>query len=89
MPLQPPGAKNPAGDTPAACPENPAMYKADLLLAVAIVAEVIATSCLKAAQGFTRPLPAIGSVVGYGISFYFLSLTLNTIPVGIAYAIWS
>ena len=65
------------------------MNKAYLLLAVAIVAEVIATSCLKAAEGFTRPLPAIGSVVGYGISFYFLSLTLNTIPVGIAYAIWS
>jgi len=74
---------------PPAYSENPAMNKAYLLLAFAIVAEVIATSCLKAAQGFTRPLPAIGSVVGYGISFYFLSLTLNTIPVGIAYAIWS
>mgnify|MGYP000922341263 FL=1 len=60
-----------------------------LFLAVAIVAEVVATSCLKAAAGFTRPIPSIASVVGYGISFYFLSLTLAAIPTGVAYAIWS
>ena len=58
-------------------------------LAVAIVAEVIGTSFLKASAGFSRPLPVVAVVVGYGLSFYFLSLTLETIPVGIAYAIWS
>lgn len=60
-----------------------------LYLGIAIVSEVIATSSLKAAEGFTRPLPSIIVVVGYGISFYLLSLTLRTIPIGITYAIWS
>jgi small multidrug resistance pump len=60
-----------------------------LYLAIAIVAEVIGTSALKAAEGFTRPLPSLVVVVGYGAAFYFLSLALKTIPVGIAYAIWS
>jgi multidrug transporter EmrE-like cation transporter len=58
-------------------------------LAVAIVAEVVGTSFLKASQGFTKPLPVLAVVVGYGLSFYLLSLTLETIPVGIAYAVWS
>lgn len=58
-------------------------------LAIAIVAEVIATSALKAADGFTRPGPAMIVVVGYCVAFYFLSLTLRGIPVGIAYAVWS
>ncbi len=65
------------------------MNKAYTFLAVAIVAEVIATSSLKASTGFTRLLPSIATVVGYGVSFYFLSLTLAVIPTGIAYAIWS
>jgi small multidrug resistance pump len=60
-----------------------------LYLAIAIVAEVIGTSALKAAEGFTRPLPSLIVVVGYGTAFYFLSLALKFIPVGIAYAIWS
>lgn len=60
-----------------------------LYLAIAIVAEVIGTSALKAAEGFTRPLPSLVVVVGYGTAFYFLSLALKVIPVGIAYAIWS
>ena len=60
-----------------------------LYLAIAIVAEVIGTSALKAAEGFTRPLPSLVVVVGYGAAFYFLSLALKVIPVGIAYAIWS
>jgi small multidrug resistance pump len=60
-----------------------------LFLAVAIVAEVIGTSALKAAEGFTRPLPSFAVVLGYGVAFYFLSLALQTIPVGVAYAIWS
>ena len=55
----------------------------------AIVSEVIATSALKASTGFSKPLPSVVVVVGYLGSFYFLSLTLKTIPVGIAYAIWS
>ena len=58
-------------------------------LVLAIVAEVIATSALKASLGFTRPLPSIIVVVGYGLAFYLLSLVLRTLPVGVAYAIWA
>ncbi len=65
------------------------MNKAHLFLAIAIVTEVIATSFLKASNGFTRPLPSAVTVVGYCTSFYFLSLTLASIPTGVAYAIWS
>lgn len=60
-----------------------------LYLAIAIIAEVIATSCLKSSEGFTKLWPSIAVVVGYGMAFFFLSLTLRAIPVGIAYAIWS
>jgi small multidrug resistance pump len=60
-----------------------------LCLVIAIVAEVIGTSCLKASAGFTKPLPSLVVVAGYGAAFYFLSLTLTSIPVGIAYAVWS
>jgi small multidrug resistance pump len=60
-----------------------------LYLAIAIVCEVIGTSALKATEGFTRLGPSIVVVVGYGLAFYFLSLTLRTVPVGVAYAIWS
>jgi len=60
-----------------------------LYLAIAIVAELIATSSLKASDGFTRLLPSAITIVGYLVSFYFLSQTLREIPVGIAYAIWS
>jgi small multidrug resistance pump len=58
-------------------------------LAVAIIAEVIATSALKSSQGFTKPLASIIVVVGYGIAFYCLSIVLKTIPIGIAYAAWA
>ena len=58
-------------------------------LGVAIVAEVIATSALKASDGFTRAGPSVVMVVGYAIAFYCLALTLRVIPTGIAYAIWS
>jgi small multidrug resistance pump len=58
-------------------------------LFAAIICEVIATSALKAAEGFTRLWPSVVVVVGYGLAFYCLSLTLRTIPVGIAYALWS
>ena len=60
-----------------------------LYLSVAILSEVVATSALKAADGFSRWLPSLLVVAGYGLSFHFLSLTLRTIPLGIAYAIWS
>ena len=60
-----------------------------LYLAIAIVAEVIATTSLKAADGFSRPWPSVAVVVGYGVAFYFLSLCLKTLDVGITYAIWS
>lgn len=65
------------------------MNKAYLFLGVAILSEVFATSCLKASNGFTRLLPSVVTVLGYGTSFYFLSLTLAAIPTGVAYAIWS
>lgn len=58
-------------------------------LAVAIVTEVIATNALKVSEEFTKLVPSVIVVVGYGISFYCLSLVLKTIPVGIAYAIWA
>ena len=60
-----------------------------IYLAIAIVAEVIGTSALKASDGFTKLYPSLVVAVSYGISFYCLSLTLRTVPVGIAYAIWS
>lgn len=60
-----------------------------LYLAIAIGAEVIATSALKAADGFTRGLPSLLVVSGYCTAFYFLSLTLRAIPLGVAYAVWS
>jgi multidrug transporter EmrE-like cation transporter len=60
-----------------------------IFLAIAIVSEVIGTSSLKASNGFKNLWPSLAVVVGYGLSFYFLSLALNTIPVGVAYAVWS
>ena len=60
-----------------------------LYLAVAIVAEVIATSFLKQSDGFSKPLPTLIMAIGYLVAFYFLSLTLRQVPTGIAYAIWS
>jgi|TARA_B100000519_G_scaffold7866_1_gene6511 small multidrug resistance pump len=60
-----------------------------LILLVAILSETIATTALKASEGFTVLIPSVVVVVGYCLSFYFLSLTLRSIPVGIAYAVWS
>ncbi|EGL54972.1 MAG: SMR family transporter [Pseudomonadota bacterium] len=60
-----------------------------IYLAIAIVAEVIATSALKASHEFTRLIPTIIVVTGYLTAFYFLTLSLRVIPVGIAYAIWA
>ena len=58
-------------------------------LALSIVAEVIATSSLKASEGFTKLWPSVVVVIGYGVAFHFLALTLKTIPIGVAYAIWA
>ncbi|MDO3376845.1 SMR family transporter [Geoalkalibacter halelectricus] len=60
-----------------------------LFLSVAIISEVVATSALKASDGFSRLWPSLIVVTGYGAAFFFLSLTLRTIPVGVAYAIWA
>jgi len=60
-----------------------------LYLIAAIVLEVIGTAALQASEQFTRPKPLILMALGYAASFYFLSLVLRTMPVGIAYAIWS
>lgn len=60
-----------------------------IFLMVAIVSEVIGTSALKASESFSRLAPSAIVVIGYATAFYFLSLTLKTIPVGVAYAIWS
>ena len=60
-----------------------------LILTLAIAAEVVATSALKASEGFTRLLPSAAVVIGYGVAIYLLSLVLKSIPVGVAYAIWS
>lgn len=60
-----------------------------IYLFVAILAEVIATSALKASEQFSKLIPSLIVIAGYMIAFYFLSLTLRTMPVGIAYALWS
>ncbi|MFU0504570.1 DMT family transporter [Pseudaminobacter sp. NGMCC 1.201702] len=65
------------------------MYSNYAYLLVAIVFEVLATTALKETHGFTRPLPSLLTILGYGLAFYFLSLTLRAIPVGLVYAIWS
>lgn len=60
-----------------------------IYLAIAVIAEVIATSALKASDEFTQLIPSLIVVAGYAVAFYFMTLTLRTIPVGITYAIWS
>jgi len=65
------------------------MFKTYLLLGLAILAEVIATSSLKSSEGFTRLWPSVVTLLGYTIAIFLLSLTLKTLPTGIAYAIWS
>lgn len=60
-----------------------------LYLAIAIIAEVAATSALKASAEFTKLIPSVIVVLGFLIALYFMTLVLRTIPVGITYAIWS
>ncbi len=60
-----------------------------LALGIAIVGEVIATTALKSSDSFTKLVPAIITVIGYGVALYFLTVTMESIPTGVAYAIWS
>jgi len=60
-----------------------------IYLAIAIIAEVVATSALKASAEFTKLYPSLLVVVGYCVAFYFMTLVLRTIPIGITYAVWS
>lgn len=60
-----------------------------IYLAMAVVAEVIATSALKASEEFTKLTPSLISIVGYGVTFYLITLVFRTIPVGITYALWA
>jgi small multidrug resistance pump len=60
-----------------------------LILALAVLAETIGTTALQASQQFTRLVPSVVVVLAYGISFYLLSITLRTMPVGVVYALWS
>ena len=60
-----------------------------LYLAIAIIAEVVGTTAMKVSEGFTKTLPTLVLVWGYGIAFYFLSVSLESISVGVAYAMWS
>ena len=63
--------------------------KTALILFFAVLSEVIATTSLKFSEGFTKLVPSIIVVLGYGLSFYLLSMTLKVMPIGIAYALWS
>ncbi len=60
-----------------------------LAIAIAIVAEVIATTALKASDEFTHLLPSLVAALGYGVAFYFMTISMRVFPVGIMYAIWS
>ncbi|MCC3359517.1 DMT family transporter [Bacillus sp. REN16] len=63
--------------------------KGYLALTISIIAEIVATTMLKMSEGFTVLFPSIGVIVGYGIAFYCLSLCLKSLPLSLAYAIWS
>lgn len=63
--------------------------KIAIIFVLAVLSEVIATTALKFSDGFTKWLPSLVTVVGYGLSFYLLSLGLKVIPLGTAYALWS
>ena len=63
--------------------------KIAIIFFFAVLSEVTATTALKFSEGFTKLVPSIVVVVGYGLSFYLLSITLKVMPIGIAYAYWS
>jgi small multidrug resistance pump len=59
------------------------------LLAGAILSELLGTTALKLSDGFSRPVPSLGVLVGYGLAFYLVSLTLEELPVGLVYGTWA
>ena len=63
--------------------------KTALIFFFAVLSEVVATTSLKFSEGFTKLLPSLIVIVGYGLSFYLLSMSLKIMPIGIAYALWS
>ena len=63
--------------------------KTALIFLLAVISEVTATTALKFSEGFTKLAPSVVVVVGYGLSFYLLSLSLQVMPIGMAYALWS
>jgi small multidrug resistance pump len=63
--------------------------KTAIIFFFAVLSEVTATTALKFSEGFTKVIPSVVVVLGYGLSFYLLSLTLKVMPIGIAYALWS
>jgi small multidrug resistance pump len=65
------------------------LMNANVALLLAIVAEVLATSSLKASHGFTRPLPSLVVVLGYASAFYLMSISLQRLPLALVYAVWS
>ncbi|CAA7197524.1 Multidrug transporter EmrE [Chryseobacterium potabilaquae] len=65
------------------------MIRSYIYLIIAITLEIISTTFLKKTEQFTKLIPSVITIIGYIATFYFLSLTLRQIPVGIAYAIWS
>tara|TARA_B000000437_G_C11550995_1_gene267186 strand:- start:176 stop:565 length:390 start_codon:yes stop_codon:yes gene_type:complete len=69
--------------------QNPTNMNKWAYLLLAIISEVIATASIKSTEEFTNLIPSVVVIVGYCAAFYFLSLTLDEIPLGIAYAIWS
>jgi small multidrug resistance pump len=71
------------------CIKNEFMGRSYIFLALAIIFEIIATTFLKKSEEFSKLVPSVVTVIGYACAFYFLSLTLRQIPVGITYAIWS
>src|SRR6056297_2752754 len=69
--------------------DRPRRMNPYVVLGTAILAEVIGTTSLKLSQGFSRPLPSLGVLVGYGAAFYLLSLALEDLPVGVVYGTWA
>ncbi|MGB9957131.1 DMT family transporter [Haloferax prahovense] len=60
-----------------------------VLLAGAIASELVGTTALKLSAGFSKPVPSLGVVVGYGLAFYLVSLTLEELPIGVVYGTWA
>jgi small multidrug resistance pump len=60
-----------------------------VLLGAAIISELFGTTALKLSEGFSKPLPSLGVVVGYGLAFYLVSLTLDDLPIGVVYGTWA